>query len=448
MKDYKEYTIDATGLNENTYYPVCIAISAHITTEIHIYWTLNSGAKPSWATHNSGSYSVKVRWTTNGSGWGTIAVTREILEASQGWNNGNIVGDIGQLTNSSVEYIYVRGGGKYIFRVKDAKGIPVLRPTGYTAETQTISPKTSVTFPKSTINALGGTNAPKLTYISSTGIYTGTLTAAQVNAANCNFTQGKIGGFTIYSSKISTYNNPINNHYIEIHNTGYICNSRTSDGKDYWALNADGSASFGLGALTIKNNGSIVLSPWTNEPSSSRKRVSMCMEVDGGSFFRVNENDSSMVSVRGDGRTALSVSTYGSNSSTKGISVLCNASGYGYAIESYGNVLLRARNSEKITINGLHVNARNISSSTTLQSCDDFVSFSNTGAITVYMPSNVNAGKIIYIKKRTSRAVVTLKGQFREPGSPNTRTDWALGEEQSIFFIKDTDGRWIMYFCG
>lgn len=437
MKDYKEYTIDATGLNENTYYPVCIAISAHITTEIHIYWTLNSGAKPSWATHNSGSYSVKVRWTTNGSGWGTIAVTREILEASQGWNNGNIVGDIGQLTNSSIEFIYVRGGGKYKFQVKNASGVPVLRSTGYTANNQTVSPKTSVTFPKSTINALGGTDAPKLTYISSTGIYTGTLTAAQVNAANCNFTQGKIGGFTIYGHKMSTYDNPENGHIIEIHKTGYICNSRKSDSKDYWALNADGSATFGLGSTKFNASGGFVMTG----NSSSKFNI----EINGSNFFRIN--DSNMVDIRGDGRTALSVSTYGSNSSTKGISVLCNASGYGYAIESYGNVLLRARNSEKITINGLHVNARNISSSTTLQSCDDFVSFSNTGAITVYMPSNVNAGKIIYMKKRTSRATVTLKGQFREFGSPNTRTDWTLGEEQSIFFIKDTDGRWIMYFC-
>lgn len=235
MKDYKEYTIDATELNENTYYPVCINIHIHVTAEISVHWTLNSEAKPSWGTHGSGSYSVKVRWTTNGSGWGTIAVTREILEASQGWNNGNVVGDIGQLTNSSTEYIYVRGGGKYVFRVKNASGVPVLRSTGYTIDQQTVSPKTSVTFP-----------VARLTKIDANGIYTGTLTASQINAANCNFTQGKIGGFTIYGHKMSTYDNPENGHIIEIHKTGYICNSRKSDSKDYWALNADGSATFGI----------------------------------------------------------------------------------------------------------------------------------------------------------------------------------------------------------
>lgn len=425
MKDYKEYTIDATGLNENTYYPVCIGIHIHVTAEISVHWTLGSEAKPSWGTHRNG-YSVKVRWTANGAGWGTIAVTREILEASQGWNNGNVVGDIGQLTNSSTEYIYVRGGGKYVFRVKNASGVPVLRSTGYTIDQQTVSPKTSVTFP-----------VARLTKIDANGIYTGTLTASQINAANCNFTQGKIGGFTIYGHKMSTYDNPENGHIIEIHKTGYICNSRKSDSKDYWALNADGSASFGMGSTTFHASGGFVMTG----NSSSKFNI----DISGTNFFRVN--DGSMVSVRGDGRTALSVSTYGSNNSTKGISVLCNASGYGYAIESYGNVLLRARNSEKVTINGLHVNVRNISSSTTLQSCDDFVSFSNTGSITVYMPTNVNAGKIIYMKKRTARAHITLKGKFREPGGAGTSTDWGLGEEQSLFFIKDTDGYWVMYFC-
>lgn len=425
MKDYKEYTIDATELNENTYYPVCINVHIHVTAEISVHWTLNSEAKPSWGTHGSGSYSVKVRWTTNGAGWGTIAVTREILEANQGWNNGNVVGDIGQLTNSSTEYIYVRGGGKYVFRVKNASGVPVLRSTGYTIDQQTVSPKTSVKFP-----------VARLTKIDANGIYTGTLTASQINAANCNFTQGKIGGFTIYGHKMSTYDNPENGHIIEIHKTGYICNSRKSDSKDYWALNADGSASFGMGSTTFHASGGFVMTG----NSSSKFNI----DIGGTNFFRVN--DGSMVSVRGDGRTALSVSTYGSNNSTKGISVLCNASGYGYAIESYGNVLLRARNSEKVTINGLHVNVRNISSSTTLQSCDDFVSFSNTGTITIYMPTNVNAGKIIYMKKRRSHANVILKGKFRNWDGMPTRTDYTMDHEISSFFIKDSDGYWVMYF--
>lgn len=424
MKDYKQYTIDATELNENTYYPVCIGIHIHVTAEISVHWTLGSEAKPSWGTHGNG-YSVKVRWTTNGAGWGTIAITREILEASQGWNNGNVVGDIGQLTHGSVEYIYVRGGGKYIFRVKNANGVPVLRPTGYTNNSQTVSPKTSVTFP-----------VARLTKIDANGIYTGTLTASQINAANCNFTQGKIGGFTIYDKKISTYNNPTNNHYIEIHNTGYICNSRTSDHKDYWALNADGSASFGMGSTTFHASGGFVMTG----NSSSKFNI----DISGTNFFRVN--DGSMVSVRGDGRTALSVSTYGSNNSTKGISVLCNASGYGYAIESYGNVLLNARSGERIKINGLHVNVRSIYSSGSLYSNDDLVIIQQTSSdIAITLP-NCQDGKIIYVKSLSSRWY-TIKGTIIDAPLRNSVSSFQVKDNCARIFIKCSSG-WLMFYCG
>ena len=425
MKDYKEYTIDATGLNENTYYPVCTAIYTHVTAEISVYWTLNSGVKPSWATHGSGSYSVKVRWTTNGSSWGTIAVTREILEASQAWNNGNVVGDIGQLTNSSTEYIYVRGGGKYVFRVKNTGGVPVLRSTGYTIDQQTVSPKTSVTFP-----------VARLTKIDANGIYTGTLTASQINAANCNFTQGKIGGFTIYGHKMSTYDNPENGHIIEIHKTGYICNSRKSDSKDYWALNADGSASFGMGSTTFHASGGFVMTG----NSSSKFNI----DISGTNFFRVN--DGSMVSVRGDGRTALSVSTYGSNNSTKGISVLCNASGYGYAIESYGNVLLNARSGERIRINGLHINTRSIYSTTSLNSNDDLVIIQQTSVdVTITLP-NCQDGKIIYIKSLSSRWY-NIKGTIIDAPSRNSVSSFQVKDNCARMFIKCSSG-WLMFYCG
>lgn len=290
------------------------------------------------------------------------------------------------------------------------------------------------------------------------GFYTGTLTAERINAVNCNFTQGKIGGFTIYGHKMSTYDNPENGHIIEIHKTGYICNSRKSDSKDWWALNSDGSAVFGMGKSKFNADGSGYVAnnnfKWDTSGTvtingnfimTGKSSAKVSIDYNGNNFFRIN--DGSMVSVRADGRTAIHATTYGTNGNSKAICALCNAAGYGYAIESYGNVLLRARNSEKVTINGLHVNARNISSSTTLLSSDDFVSFSNTGGITVYMPSNVNAGKIIYMKKRTSRASITLKGKFREPGGVGVSTNWGLGTEQSIFFIKDTDGCWVMYFC-
>lgn len=268
------------------------------------------------------------------------------------------------------------------------------------------------------------------------GFNTGTLTASQINAANCNFTQGKIGGFTIYDKKISTYNNPTNNHYIEIHNTGYICNSRTSDHKDYWALNADGSASFGMGSTTFHASGGFVMTG----NSSSKFNI----DISGTNFFRVN--DGSMVSVRGDGRTALSVSTYGSNNSTKGISVLCNASGYGYAIESYGNVLLNARSGERIRINGLHINTRSIYSTTSLNSNDDLVIIQQTSVdVTITLP-NCQDGKIIYIKSLSSRWY-NIKGTIIDAPSRNSVSSFQVKDNCARMFIKCSSG-WLMFYCG
>lgn len=268
------------------------------------------------------------------------------------------------------------------------------------------------------------------------GFNTGTLTASQINAANCNFTQGKIGGFTIYDKKISTYNNPTNNHYIEIHNTGYICNSRTSDHKDYWALNADGSASFGMGSTTFHASGGFVMTG----NSSSKFNI----DISGTNFFRVN--DGSMVSVRGDGRTALSVSTYGSNNSTKGISVLCNASGYGYAIESYGNVLLNARSGERIKINGLHVNVRSIYSSGSLYSNDDLVIIQQTSSdIAITLP-NCQDGKIIYVKSLSSRWY-TIKGTIIDAPLRNSVSSFQVKDNCARIFIKCSSG-WLMFYCG
>lgn len=268
------------------------------------------------------------------------------------------------------------------------------------------------------------------------GFNTGTLTASQINAANCNFTQGKIGGFTIYGHKMSTYDNPENGHIIEIHKTGYICNSRKSDSKDYWALNADGSASFGMGSTTFRASGGFVMTGDSNSKFN--------IDISGTNFFRVN--DGSMVSVRGDGRTALSVSTYGSNNSTKGISVLCNASGYGYAIESYGNVLLNARSGERIRINGLHINTRSIYSTTSLNSNDDLVIIQQTSVdVTITLP-NCQDGKIIYIKSLSSRWY-NIKGTIIDAPSRNSVSSFQVKDNCARMFIKCSSG-WLMFYCG
>lgn len=135
------YTINASSLNVNTYYPVTFNIGASSNVRIECRVALNSGTKPSWSTHTSG-FSVRKIWEVNGSGWGTNPVNRRILVSDYAFATADPVRGVGQLTNSSVEYVYVRGGGKYYFYTSHNIS-PVLRTSTYTTNSQSVSPTTS-----------------------------------------------------------------------------------------------------------------------------------------------------------------------------------------------------------------------------------------------------------------------------------------------------------------
>lgn len=135
------YTINASSLNVNTYYPVTFSIGASSNVRIECRVALNSGTKPSWSTHASG-FSVRKIWEVNGSGWGTNPVNRRILVSDYAFATADPVRGVGQLTNSSVEYVYVRGGGKYYFYTSHNIS-PVLRTSTYTTNSQSVSPTTS-----------------------------------------------------------------------------------------------------------------------------------------------------------------------------------------------------------------------------------------------------------------------------------------------------------------
>lgn len=134
-------TIDASGLSTSTYYPVTFSIGSHSNVRIECRVSLNSGTKPSWSTHASG-FSVRKIWEVNGSGYGTNPVNRRILVSDYAYTSVDPVRGVGQLTNSSVEYVYVRGGGKYFFYVSHNIS-PILRTSTYTTNSQSVSPTTS-----------------------------------------------------------------------------------------------------------------------------------------------------------------------------------------------------------------------------------------------------------------------------------------------------------------
>lgn len=135
------YTINASSLNVNTYYPVTFSIGASSNVRIECRVALNSGTKPSWSTHTSG-FSVRKIWEVNGSGWGTNLINRRILVSDYAFTSTDPVRGIGQMSNGSIEYVYVRGGGKYHFYISH-NVVPTLRTSTYTNNSQSVSPTTS-----------------------------------------------------------------------------------------------------------------------------------------------------------------------------------------------------------------------------------------------------------------------------------------------------------------
>ena len=138
---YYKYTIDASSLDQNTYYPVTMNLGAHNTVRISVIVALNSGTKPAWSSHASG-FSVRFIEEVNGSGWGISEVSRNILANEYRFANANPVGRVEQMTNSSTEVIWVRGGGKYFFYLSIPYITPALRTSTFTNSSQSVSPRT------------------------------------------------------------------------------------------------------------------------------------------------------------------------------------------------------------------------------------------------------------------------------------------------------------------
>ena len=124
-------TIDATALDPDTYYPVTFTLynATDYKATFDIGTVLGTSGKPPWATHAQG-FSCNCVWESNGNRWGTIPVKRYIHSFAYSFAGSTPVGSIGQVIEVSMEYIYVRGGGRYKVRTS---GVPFieLHPSGY-----------------------------------------------------------------------------------------------------------------------------------------------------------------------------------------------------------------------------------------------------------------------------------------------------------------------------
>lgn len=140
-----ETQIDASKLDQNTYYPVTIKLNGIARSKITVRVNLSDTqpGKPVWGTYNENRFSCQAVWYNNGNSWGSNYDKRIIEEYQYRWANYRPIGSVGQMTNSSNEYIYVRGGGVYRFFATNA-GTPVLHTEAYTVNEQTVDLKTSV----------------------------------------------------------------------------------------------------------------------------------------------------------------------------------------------------------------------------------------------------------------------------------------------------------------
>lgn len=141
-----ETQIDASKLDQNTYYPVTIELNGIARSKITVRVNLSDTqpGNPAWATYyRPGCFSCQAVWSNNGNQWGSNHDKRIIEEYQYRWTETRPIGSVGQMGYSSNEYIYVRGGGVYRFFATNA-GTPVLHTEAYTVNEQTVDLKTSV----------------------------------------------------------------------------------------------------------------------------------------------------------------------------------------------------------------------------------------------------------------------------------------------------------------
>lgn len=137
--------IDASGLDENTWYPVTIAAGERMNIRVEVLVALDSGTKPSWSTHEQG-FSVRKIWEFAPYAWGVNS--RSILAVHlSDFNLANTdpVRGLSTLSNYDICYVYVRGGGKYHFYASHGARV-ILHTDTYApgSNSQSISPTTEI----------------------------------------------------------------------------------------------------------------------------------------------------------------------------------------------------------------------------------------------------------------------------------------------------------------
>lgn len=207
FESYKLVTIDASGLNNNTWYPVTMVIGNSQQTRIRIEGNTNANA--TWNSRSDKNMALILDYTVNGSQWGWTQVVRTIHAYQEGAGTSSCLRGLGQLANSSTEYVYVRGGAKYNFYVSRFI-TPTLRTSTYTTSSQSVAPATSAPAAISR----------NVAYISDT------VAAANKVTNSISFAAGSFGTKSYNGSAAVTVNVPTHTSHLT-NNSGFITSSAT-----------------------------------------------------------------------------------------------------------------------------------------------------------------------------------------------------------------------------
>ncbi len=114
LTDVIETTIDLTGQDQSTYYPVMLQLGGdRHTFRVTAKW---GASTPNWSTHGVKAFWMQLSWSVSGSGWGARLPDRVVHDYQRTFVQFDPVTEIGQLTNYSWEYVKLRGGAKYVIQ--------------------------------------------------------------------------------------------------------------------------------------------------------------------------------------------------------------------------------------------------------------------------------------------------------------------------------------------
>lgn len=485
IQTYRETEIDlrAEKWDQDTYYPVTIKLPIN-ETRIEVTTELGD-AKPKWSTHEYG-FSMNCVWRSNGSGCGANVVNR-IIEVFEYRFTKEIpdttpvqyilpAGSIVQIISSSEELIYLRGGGRYLFKIGN-NCVAVVHDSRYTApDGSSVAPAASVIRPVLT-------NATKEELNAEINITKGLIenkVSLDVYNENDQLIKSDISNLQVSYNQISSTVSKIINGTQEI--SGVVTQSNFvtifSSNKNALGQEVIESINVGGGGVTIDAsrinlNGAISANGNVQITTDGKLiavngeftgKITATSGIIGG--FKIGSN---MIGVADSNMSYNGLSLYNnfmkfrsgrylaaigasipapttalrgcarfenneikSNTDvTDNIGIYVKATGCPEVYSDVGkNIALDIENGHirminDSIINGFGLNVRVVSSSTTLTNKDDIIITTASSDITITLPSNRPAakkGKMYWIRK-CGTGNITLRGTIRVEADTTTNSD-------------------------